>query len=89
LPGVRKLSEKHYSDHRRHGISSARAEWAAEHLDIDTSPMEIIGRILRAEHLADTLIRSELRLAGLTRLSGPRWCSVRAASGTGAARWPA
>jgi DNA-binding MarR family transcriptional regulator len=29
--------------------------------------MEIIGRILRAGHLADALIKSELRLAGLDR----------------------
>ena len=48
-------------------IERARTEWAAERPDLDTSPMEIIGRILRASHLADTEIRRELRHAGLDR----------------------
>jgi DNA-binding MarR family transcriptional regulator len=48
-------------------IERARAEWAAESPDLDTSPMEIIGRILRASHLADALIKAELRHAGLDR----------------------
>lgn len=48
-------------------IERARAEWAAERPDLDTSPMEIIGRILRAGHLADALIKSGLRQAGLDR----------------------
>lgn len=38
-----------------------------ERPDLDTSPMEVIGRILRAGHLADALIKSELRVAGLDR----------------------
>lgn len=42
-------------------IERARAEWASELSDLDTSPMEIIGRILRAEHLADARIRRVLR----------------------------
>jgi len=48
-------------------IERARAEWAAERPDLDTSPMEIIGRILRAGHLAGAMIKSELRQAGLDR----------------------
>jgi DNA-binding MarR family transcriptional regulator len=48
-------------------IERARTEWAAERPDLDTSPMEVIGRILRASHLADALIKSELRPAGLDR----------------------
>lgn len=48
-------------------IEHARTQWAAERPDLDTSPMEIIGRILRASHLADALIKSELRPAGLDR----------------------
>jgi DNA-binding MarR family transcriptional regulator len=48
-------------------IDGARAEWAAERPDLDTSPMEVIGRILRAAHLADALIRNALRREGLDR----------------------
>jgi DNA-binding MarR family transcriptional regulator len=48
-------------------IERARAEWAAERPDLDTSPMEIIGRLLHAEHLVGALIRGELRHAGLDR----------------------
>src|ERR1700733_9871546 len=48
-------------------IERARAEWAAEQPDLDTSPMEIIGRILRAAHLADARIRTVLRREGLDR----------------------
>jgi DNA-binding MarR family transcriptional regulator len=48
-------------------IERARAEWAAERPGLDTSPMEIIGRILRAEHVADARIRQTLRREGLDR----------------------
>src|ERR1700729_2721510 len=48
-------------------IERARAEWAAEQPGLDTSPMEIIGRILRAGHLADARIRTVLRREGLDR----------------------
>jgi DNA-binding MarR family transcriptional regulator len=48
-------------------IGRVRAEWARECPDIDTSSMEIIGRVLRAEHLADPLIRSALRHESLDR----------------------
>ena len=48
-------------------IDRARSEWAAEQPDLDTSPMEIIGRILRAGHLADARIRTVLRREGLDR----------------------
>ncbi len=48
-------------------IDGARAEWAAERPDLDTSPMDVIGRILRAAHLADALIRNALRREGLDR----------------------
>jgi DNA-binding MarR family transcriptional regulator len=48
-------------------IGQARAEWAREAPDLDTSPMEVIGRILRAEHLADSRIRQVLRRYGLDR----------------------
>lgn len=51
----------------RDRIGRARAEWAAERPDIDTSPMEIIGRVLRAAHLSDALIRNGLRHQGLDR----------------------
>jgi DNA-binding MarR family transcriptional regulator len=48
-------------------IDRARAEWAREKPDLDTSPMEVIGRMLRAAHLADARIRPVLRRAGLDR----------------------
>ena len=48
-------------------IDQARAEWAREAPDLDTSPMEVIGRILRAEHLADARIRQVLRRYGIDR----------------------
>lgn len=48
-------------------IDLARAEWARERPDLDTSPMEVIGRVLRAAHLADARIRPVLRRAGLDR----------------------
>jgi DNA-binding MarR family transcriptional regulator len=48
-------------------IDRARAEWALEAPDLDTSAMEIIGRILRAGHLADASIRQVLRRYGLDR----------------------
>jgi DNA-binding MarR family transcriptional regulator len=48
-------------------VDRARAEWARESPGLDTSPMEIIGRILRAEHLADARIRHILRRHGLDR----------------------
>jgi DNA-binding MarR family transcriptional regulator len=48
-------------------IGRARAAWARECPGLDTSPMETIGRILRAGHLADALIRSALRPEGLDR----------------------
>jgi DNA-binding MarR family transcriptional regulator len=48
-------------------IGRIRGEWARECPGLDTSPMEIIGRILRAEHLADALIRTALRREGLDR----------------------
>jgi DNA-binding MarR family transcriptional regulator len=51
----------------RDRIERARAEWASERPGLDTSPMEIIGRILRAEHLADARIRAVLRDEGLDR----------------------
>ena len=48
-------------------IDRARAEWARADPGLDTSPMEVIGRILRAAHLADARIRPVLRRAGLDR----------------------
>ena len=48
-------------------IDRVRAQWAKERPSIDTSPMAIIGRILRVEHLADGQIRRTLREAGLDR----------------------
>lgn len=48
-------------------IDQARGEWARECPGLDTSPMEIIGRILRTEHLADARIRTVLRQEGLDR----------------------
>jgi DNA-binding MarR family transcriptional regulator len=48
-------------------VGRARGEWARECPGLDTSPMEIIGRILRVEHLADALIRSTLRRERLDR----------------------
>src|ERR1043165_2540546 len=49
------------------GVERARAEWARERPGLDTSAMEIIGRILRTEHLADARIRRALRAEGLDR----------------------
>lgn len=51
----------------RDRIEGVRAEWARERPDLDTSPMEIIGRILRAERLANGPIRSVLARYGLDR----------------------
>ena len=48
-------------------IDQARAQWAREAPGLDTSPMEVIGRVLRAEHLADASIRPVLRRYGLDR----------------------
>ncbi len=48
-------------------MARVRAEWAAECPDLDTSPLETIGRILRAGHLADAAIRGTLRRHGLDR----------------------
>jgi DNA-binding MarR family transcriptional regulator len=48
-------------------IERARAQWADEEPGLDTSPMEVIGRILRAAHLADAHIRRVLRQEGLDR----------------------
>ena len=48
-------------------IERARAQWADEEPGLDTSPMEVIGRILRAAHLADAQIRRVLRQEGLDR----------------------
>jgi len=48
-------------------IDRTRAEWAREEPELDTSPMEIIGRVLRAAQLADARIRPVLRGAGLDR----------------------
>jgi DNA-binding MarR family transcriptional regulator len=48
-------------------IDQARADWGREHPDLDTSPLEVIGRVLRAAHLADARIRPVLRRAGLDR----------------------
>jgi len=48
-------------------IEGVRAEWALERPDLDTSPMEVIGRILRAERLATAPIRSVLAQYGLDR----------------------
>jgi DNA-binding MarR family transcriptional regulator len=48
-------------------VGRARAAWGREVPDLDTSPMEVIGRILRVAHLADTSIRRILRREGLDR----------------------
>jgi DNA-binding MarR family transcriptional regulator len=48
-------------------IERVRADWAGECPGLDTSPMEIIGRILRAEHLAGARLRRVLRDEGLDR----------------------
>jgi DNA-binding MarR family transcriptional regulator len=48
-------------------VGRARADWAREEPDLDTSPMEVIGRILRVAHLADARIRRVLRREGLDR----------------------
>ena len=48
-------------------VGRARAQWAREEPGLDTSPMEVIGRILRVAHLADARIRRVLRPEGLDR----------------------
>jgi DNA-binding MarR family transcriptional regulator len=46
-------------------IARVISQWASECPDLDTSPMEIIGRVLRIEHLANTEMRRTLRRFGL------------------------
>ncbi len=48
-------------------VGRARIAWAREEPDLDTAPMEVIGRILRVAHLADASIRRILRRQGLDR----------------------
>ncbi|MBO0882512.1 MAG: MarR family transcriptional regulator [Mycobacterium sp.] len=48
-------------------IDRTRAEWASESPDLDTTAMEIIGRVLRVEHLAGQRIRTVLRREQLDR----------------------
>jgi DNA-binding MarR family transcriptional regulator len=48
-------------------IDRVRAQWAEERPELDTSPMEIVGRILRAEHLADAEMRRTFQQHGLDR----------------------
>jgi DNA-binding MarR family transcriptional regulator len=48
-------------------VARVRAEWARERPDLDTSPLEIIGRILRAERLASGPIKRVLARYGLDR----------------------
>lgn len=48
-------------------IERVRAEWEREEPGLDTTPMEVIGRILHVAHLADTRIRKVLRDEGLDR----------------------
>jgi DNA-binding MarR family transcriptional regulator len=51
----------------RDRIEGVRAEWARERPDLDTSPMAVIGRILRAERLASGPIKDVLSRYGLDR----------------------
>lgn len=46
-------------------IDRTRAEWAGESPDLDTAAMDVMGRILRIEHLAAQRIRHVLRAEGL------------------------
>jgi DNA-binding MarR family transcriptional regulator len=46
-------------------IERIRAEWARARPDLDTSPMEIIGRILRAAHLASGRLQRVLQSEGI------------------------
>jgi DNA-binding MarR family transcriptional regulator len=48
-------------------IERVRAEWTATRPDLDTTPMAVVGRVLRAEHLAAARIRRTLRRHGLDR----------------------
>lgn len=48
-------------------VDRVREQWATERPSLDTSAMEVIGRILRVEHLADSRIRRTLRGSGLDR----------------------
>src|ERR1700759_2745745 len=48
-------------------IERVRADWAGQRPDLGTSPLEVIRRILRAEHLAGARIRRVLRAEGLDR----------------------
>jgi DNA-binding MarR family transcriptional regulator len=48
-------------------IDRIRAQWRSERADLDTSPMETIGRILRIEFLAAVKIRRVLQDHGIDR----------------------
>ncbi|HEX4212569.1 MAG TPA: MarR family transcriptional regulator [Candidatus Dormibacteraeota bacterium] len=58
-------------------IDRVRREWAEELPQLDTSPLEVIGRILRAEHLAGAELRRGLRRAGLDRGSFDALATLR------------
>jgi len=46
-------------------IARVRAQWKAERPDLDTRPMETIGRILRIQFLAGARIRRQLQRHGI------------------------
>ena len=48
-------------------IERTRAEWARVRPDLDTSPMEVIGRILRVAHLANGRLQRVLQSEGIDR----------------------
>lgn len=57
----------HMQAHRQDAIDLVRSQWAAQRPELDTSPMEIIGRILRIERVADARMRPGFRDHGLDR----------------------
>lgn len=48
-------------------IERTRAEWARVRPDLDTSPMEVMGRILRVAHLANGRLQRVLQCEGIDR----------------------
>lgn len=58
-------------------IDRIRREWGEELPGLDTSPLEVIGRVLRAEHLAGAELRRGLRRAGLDRGSFDALATLR------------
>jgi DNA-binding MarR family transcriptional regulator len=58
-------------------VERTRAEWARVQPDLDTSPMEVIGRILRVAHLANGRLQRVLRTEGIDNSGGDVLATLR------------